>query len=55
VRILTRVEKEQAYANLLLQRQLKELGDFRDRQLASALVNGTLKIRILWTMLCVGI
>lgn len=43
VRILTRVEKERAYVNLLLQRQLKELSDLRDRQLTSALVNGSLK------------
>ncbi|ADY56629.1 sun protein [Syntrophobotulus glycolicus DSM 8271] len=46
VRILTRAEKEKAYVNLLLQRQLRELGDSRDRQLAAALVNGTLKNRL---------
>lgn len=44
--ILVRVEKEGAYANLLLQHQAGQLSDSRDRQLATALVNGVLKHRL---------
>lgn len=47
VRILTRVEKEGAYANLLLRTELVGLQDSRDRHLASALVNGVLKNKLL--------
>ncbi|MDR3289210.1 MAG: 16S rRNA (cytosine(967)-C(5))-methyltransferase RsmB, partial [Peptococcaceae bacterium] len=47
VEILTRVEKEGAYANVLLRNGLEELTDGRDRYLATALVNGTLKYRLL--------
>ena len=43
VRILTRVEKEGAYANLLLRTQLGGVEDPRDRHLTTALVNGVLK------------
>jgi len=43
VRILTRVEKEGAYAALLLRSQLAGLDDARERHLATALVNGVLK------------
>lgn len=46
VRILGRVEEEQSYANLLLQRELQEVEDGRDRQLITLLVNGTLKNRL---------
>ncbi|MEA4900127.1 16S rRNA (cytosine(967)-C(5))-methyltransferase RsmB [Desulfitobacterium sp.] len=46
VRILGRVDEEQAYANLLLQRELQEVEDGRDRQLITLLVNGTLKNRL---------
>lgn len=47
VRILTRVEKEGAYANLLLRTQLASIGDPRERSLATALVNGVLKNKLL--------
>ncbi|UWG99277.1 16S rRNA (cytosine(967)-C(5))-methyltransferase RsmB [Dehalobacter sp. DCM] len=47
VRILTRVEKEGAYANLLLRSQLPVLSQPRDRNLATALVNGVLKNKLL--------
>ncbi|NLI91368.1 MAG: 16S rRNA (cytosine(967)-C(5))-methyltransferase RsmB [Peptococcaceae bacterium] len=43
VRILTRVEKEGAYATLLLRTQLTGMEDVRERNLATALVNGVLK------------
>lgn len=46
VRILCRVDEEGAYANLLLQKELKEVQDGRDRQLITTLVNGTLKNRL---------
>lgn len=46
VRILTRVEKEKSYANLLLRSSLRELRDSRDRQLVTALVNGVLKNKL---------
>ncbi len=46
VRILTRVEKEGAYANLLLRSQLSGLTQSRDRNLATALVNGVLKNKL---------
>jgi 16S rRNA (cytosine967-C5)-methyltransferase len=47
VRILTRVEKEGAYANLLLRAQLNDMEDGRDRHLATTLVNGVLKNKTL--------
>lgn len=47
VRILTRVEKEGAYANLLLRSQLPALDQTRDRNLVTALVNGVLKNKLL--------
>jgi 16S rRNA (cytosine967-C5)-methyltransferase len=47
VRILTRVEKDNAYANLLLRDFLSELEDARDRRLISTLVNGVLKNKLL--------
>jgi len=47
VRILTRVEKEGAYANLLLRDSLDEIEDPRDRHLVSSLVNGVLKNKLL--------
>jgi len=47
VRILTRIEKEGAYANLLLRIYLAELDDGRERNLATALVNGVLKNKLL--------
>ncbi|NLP43018.1 MAG: 16S rRNA (cytosine(967)-C(5))-methyltransferase RsmB [Peptococcaceae bacterium] len=47
VRILTRIEKEGAYANLLLQAYLAELDDRRERNLTTALVNGVLKNKVL--------
>lgn len=46
IRILSRVEEEAAYANLLMQKSLNELDDIRDRQLTTLLVNGTLKNRL---------
>lgn len=46
VRILTRVEVQRAYVNLLLQKNLVNLTDFRDRQFVTFLVNGTLKHRL---------
>lgn len=45
IELLTKVEEEGAYANLLLQRNLSRLSDTRDRQLTTILVNGTLKNR----------
>jgi len=47
VRILTRVEKDGSYANLLLRDMLSDMSDARERHLASALVNGVLKNRLL--------
>lgn len=47
VRILARVEKEGAYANLLLRSQLPALSQVRDRNLTTALVNGVLKNKLL--------
>jgi 16S rRNA (cytosine967-C5)-methyltransferase len=47
VRILTRVEKEGAYANLLLRTRLFDIRDPRERNLATALVNGVLKNKLL--------
>ncbi|MDR3271572.1 MAG: 16S rRNA (cytosine(967)-C(5))-methyltransferase RsmB [Peptococcaceae bacterium] len=47
VQILTRVEQEEAYANLLLRYHLPDLEDSRERNLATALVNGSLKNRLL--------
>jgi len=44
-RLLTKIEKDKAYANLLLRRGLPCLSDPRDRQLCTALVNGVLKNR----------
>ncbi|WP_425807196.1 16S rRNA (cytosine(967)-C(5))-methyltransferase RsmB [Desulfitobacterium sp. Sab5] len=46
VRILCRVDEENAYVNLLLQKELKEVQEGRDRQLITMLVNGTLKNRL---------
>jgi 16S rRNA (cytosine967-C5)-methyltransferase len=46
VNMLTRVEAEGAYANLLLQKNITRLSDFRDRQFVTLLVNGTLKHRL---------
>ncbi|AGA70152.1 ribosomal RNA small subunit methyltransferase RsmB [Desulfitobacterium dichloroeliminans LMG P-21439] len=46
VRILKRIEEENAYANLLLQKALHDLADPRDRQLTTLLVNGSLKNRL---------
>lgn len=46
LRILSRVEEESAYANLLMQKSLHELSNPRDRQLTTLLVNGTLKNRL---------
>lgn len=46
VRILNRVDEEAAFANLLLQKELKDVEDGRDRQLITMLVNGTLKNRL---------
>lgn len=46
VHILTRVEEEGAYANLLLQHNLESLTQARDKQLVTTLVNGTLKHRL---------
>jgi 16S rRNA (cytosine967-C5)-methyltransferase len=46
IRVLGRVEEEAAYANLLMQKSLYELSDPRDRQLATYLINGTLKNRL---------
>lgn len=47
VRILTRIEKEGAYANLLLRTQLHFIKDKRDSHLTTALVNGVLKNKLL--------
>lgn len=46
VQILTRVEVEGAYANLLLYKNLSWMKDARDRQFVTLLVNGTLKHRL---------
>ena len=46
VHMLTRVEVEGAYANLLLQKNILRLKDSRDRQFVTLLVNGTLKHRL---------
>jgi 16S rRNA (cytosine967-C5)-methyltransferase len=46
VRILTRVEVQGSYVNLLLQKNLTKLTDPRDRQFVTLLVNGTLKHRL---------
>lgn len=46
VQILARVEVEEAYANLLLQKTLGRLADSRDRQFTTLLVNGVLKHRL---------
>ncbi|KJR48721.1 Ribosomal RNA small subunit methyltransferase B [Desulfosporosinus sp. I2] len=46
VQILTRVEVEGAYANLLLQNNIGRLPDSRDRQFVTLLVNGALKHRL---------
>lgn len=46
VGILSRVEEEGAYSNLLLQKKLGQLPDVRDRQLVTLLVNGVLKHRL---------
>ncbi|MDR1069859.1 MAG: 16S rRNA (cytosine(967)-C(5))-methyltransferase RsmB [Gracilibacteraceae bacterium] len=43
--LLTRVEREHAYANILLRQTLPSLTDARERRLATALVNGVLKQR----------
>ncbi|MGI5900895.1 MAG: 16S rRNA (cytosine(967)-C(5))-methyltransferase RsmB [Desulfitobacteriia bacterium] len=45
--ILTRAEKEGAYANLLLREMLSKFRDPRERNLATALVNGVLKNKLL--------
>jgi len=47
VRILTRVEKEGSYANVLLRENLFVLDDIRERHFASSLVNGVLKNKLL--------
>jgi len=44
--MLTRVEVEGAYANLLLQKNIARLTDHRDRQFVTLLVNGALKHRL---------
>ena len=44
--LLTRVETEGAYANLLLQKNLPRLSDPRDRQFATLLLNGVLKHKL---------
>jgi 16S rRNA (cytosine967-C5)-methyltransferase len=46
VRLLTRIERDKAFANVLLRRELSILTDGRDRQLCTALVNGVLKNRL---------
>lgn len=46
VSMLSRVEAEGAYANLLLQKNIAKLVDHRDRQFVTLLVNGTLKHRL---------
>lgn len=46
VELLTRVEREGAYANVLLQNSLERLQEPRDRVLTTALVNGTMKHRL---------
>ncbi len=46
VHILTRVEVEGAYANLLLQKTIARLSDPRERQFATLLVNGVLKHKL---------
>ena len=46
VYILTRVETEGAYANVLLQKTIGRLTDSRDRQFVTLLVNGVLKHKL---------
>lgn len=46
VNIISRVEAEGAYANLLLQKNIVRLTDPRDRQFVTLLVNGVLKHRL---------
>jgi len=46
IHMLTRVEVEGAYANLLLQKNIPRLTDSRDRQFVTLLVNGVLKHRL---------
>ena len=46
VQMLTRVEVERAYANILLQNNIGKLTDSRDRQFVTLLVNGALKHRL---------
>ncbi|MFZ3130190.1 MAG: transcription antitermination factor NusB, partial [Desulfosporosinus sp.] len=46
VQMMTRVETQGAYANLLLQKNITRLTDSRDRQFVTLLVNGTLKHRL---------
>jgi len=46
IHMLTRVEIQGAYANLLLQKNIVRLTDSRDRQFVTLLVNGTLKHRL---------
>ena len=46
VYMLTRVETQGAYANLLLQKNITKLTDSRDRQFVTLLVNGSLKHRL---------
>ncbi|SHN72800.1 16S rRNA (cytosine(967)-C(5))-methyltransferase RsmB [Desulfitobacterium chlororespirans] len=46
VQILRRIEEEKAYANLVMQKALHDLSDPRERQLATLLINGTLKHRL---------
>ncbi|WP_088228492.1 16S rRNA (cytosine(967)-C(5))-methyltransferase RsmB [Desulfosporosinus sp. FKB] len=46
VQILTRVEVEGAYANLLMQKTIARLSDARERQFVTLLVNGVLKHRL---------
>lgn len=46
VLILTKVETEGSYANILLRTYLSQLEDVRERNLATALVNGVLKNKL---------
>jgi len=46
VQLLTRVETQGAYANLLLQKNITRLTDSRDRQFVTLLVNGSLKHKL---------
>ncbi|MCL1918186.1 MAG: 16S rRNA (cytosine(967)-C(5))-methyltransferase RsmB [Peptococcaceae bacterium] len=45
-RLLTRIERDKAFANILLRQDLPVLTKGRDRQLCTALVNGVLKHRL---------